>query len=34
MNLLCFSVPDFASEGAKIAWGYVTYALLGRCTRW
>jgi glucuronide carrier protein len=29
MNLLCFSVPDFASEGAKIAWGYVTYALLG-----
>ena len=28
-NLLCFSVPDFASEGAKIAWGYVTYALLG-----
>jgi glucuronide carrier protein len=28
-NLLCFYVPDFASEGAKIAWGYVTYALLG-----
>ena len=28
-NLLCFSVPDFASDGAKIAWGYVTYALLG-----
>ena len=28
-NLLCFAVPDFASEGAKIAWGYVTYALLG-----
>ena len=29
MNLLCFYVPDFSSEGAKIAWGYVTYALLG-----
>jgi glucuronide carrier protein len=29
MNLLCFAVPDFSSEGAKIAWGYVTYALLG-----
>jgi glucuronide carrier protein len=29
MNLLCFYVPDFASDGAKIAWGYVTYALLG-----
>jgi glucuronide carrier protein len=28
-NLLCFYVPDFASDGAKIAWGYVTYALLG-----
>jgi glucuronide carrier protein len=29
MNLLCFYVPDFASYGAKLAWGYATYALLG-----
>lgn len=29
MNLLCFYVPDFSSYGAKLAWGYVTYALLG-----
>ena len=28
-NLLCFAVPDFSSHGAKVAWGYVTYALLG-----
>ena len=29
LNLLCFSVPDFGSHGAKLAWGYVTYALSG-----
>src|SRR5918998_5248135 len=28
-NVLCFYVPDFAQHGAKLAWGYVTYALLG-----
>lgn len=29
MNLLCFYVPDFSSHGAKLAWGYVTYAVMG-----
>ena len=29
MNLACFYVPDFASHGAKLAYGYVTYALMG-----
>lgn len=29
MNLLCFYVPDFSSYGMKLAYGYVTYALLG-----
>ncbi|MFP5286541.1 MAG: glycoside-pentoside-hexuronide (GPH):cation symporter [Thermoanaerobaculia bacterium] len=28
-NLLAFYVPDFANYGAKLAWGYVTYALTG-----
>jgi glucuronide carrier protein len=28
-NVLCFAVPDFSSHGAKVAYGYVTYALLG-----
>ncbi len=28
-NLLVFFVPDFAQHGAKLAWGYVTYALTG-----
>jgi glucuronide carrier protein len=28
-NLVCFAVPDFSSDGAKIVWGYVSYALLG-----
>ena len=29
INLLCFAVPEFSSHGARVAWGYVTYALLG-----
>jgi glucuronide carrier protein len=28
-NLLCFAIPDFSSQGAKLAWAYVSYALLG-----
>ena len=29
MNLACFAIPDFSSYGARLAWGYVSYALLG-----
>lgn len=29
LNLVCFAIPGSLDMGAKIAWGYVSYALLG-----